>query len=51
MKESLLEVALDTKRGLTTFQVRSFNYGRLTFALIYRRPQVFGRSARIEGAA
>lgn len=45
------EMVLDTKRGLETFHVDSFNNGRLTFALIYRRPRVLGRTARIEGAA
>jgi hypothetical protein len=45
------EMVLDTKRGLETFHVGSFNNGRLTFALIYRRPRVLGRTARIEGAA
>lgn len=45
------ETVLQTKRGLETFFVDTFNNGRLTFALIYRRPRVLGRTARIEGAA
>jgi hypothetical protein len=45
------EVVLQTKRGLETFHVDTFNNGQLTFGLIYRRPRVLGRTARIEGAA
>lgn len=45
------EIVLHTKRGLETFYVDTFNNGRLTFGLIYRRPRLLGRTARIEGAA
>lgn len=45
------DIVLDTKRGSETFHVDTFNNGRLSFALIYRRPRVLGRTARIEGAA